>query len=177
MNSRMKQKHRLSVVLVLGGIVLVTMQFATAQMAGTGSRRSMMRGPLYDPATEITVKGAVSEIQQLTGKPMGTATGTIWGNCPGEWTGTHLSITTDQGSTLIVHVGPTAFLTEKNFSLVKGDKLTIVGSKMQYKGSDFLIAREITKGDQVLKLRDSEGFPEWSGPARRGTMPNPPEAK
>jgi hypothetical protein len=28
---------------------------------------------------------------------------------------------------------------------------------------DVIIAREITKGDNVLTLRDAKGFPLWSG--------------
>lgn len=69
---------------------------------------------------------------------------------------------------MIVHVGPPAFLAQNNLALAKGDKLTIFGSKVQYFGSEFLIARDISKGDQSLRLRDSEGFPLWSG-ARGGS--------
>jgi hypothetical protein len=77
-----------------------------------------------------------------------------------------------------VHVGPSAYLASKNFSIKQGDKLTILGSKVQYQGSDFLIAKEITKGTEVLTLRNSAGFPLWSG-FRMGSTPLPstPNAK
>jgi hypothetical protein len=82
-------------------------------------------------------------------------------------------LTTNQGR-LIVHVGPAAYLAGKNFSITKGDELTITGSKVQYQGADFLIAREITKGDQVLTLRDTKGFAVWSGRRTGSPMPSPP---
>jgi hypothetical protein len=130
-----------------------------------------MRCPLYDAATEVTVTGTVDEVRQLTGKQMQGSSGTNWGICPMGWAGTHLSLTTDRGA-LIVHVGPAAYLASKEFSVAKGDELKITGSKVQYQGTEFLIAREITKGDQVLTLRDAKGFPLWS---RTGTsMPSPP---
>ena len=70
------------------------------------------------------------------------------------------------------NVGPSAYLASKNFSIAKGDKLTILGSRIQYQGSDFLIAKEITKGNEVLTLRNSAGFPMWSG-FRMGSTPLP----
>ena len=165
--------HTATALVSLAVIALYIPQPIVGQMgSGSGPGRSM-RGPLYDPSTETTVKGTVKEVQQLTGKPIPGSSGTMSGTCPRGWSGTHLALTTDQG-TLTVHVGPTAYLTSKNFSISKGDALIITGSKVQYQGSDFLIAREITKGGQVLTLRDTKGFPLWSGPHRGGPMPTPP---
>jgi len=157
----------------LAVVALCIPQPIAAQMgSGSGPGRAM-RGPLFDPATETTVKGTVKEVQQLTGKPIPGSSGTMSGTCPRGWSGTHLTLTTDEG-TLIVHVGPTAYLTSKNFSFAKGDELTITGSEVQYQGSDFLIAREIIKGGRTLTLRDTKGFPLWPGPHRGSPMPNPP---
>ena len=162
-------------LLALAVVALFTPAQTKGQMCdrpGQGLGRSM-RGPLYNPSTETTVKGTVEEVQQLTGKPMPGPSGTMWNTCPRGWSGTHLILTTDQG-TLAVHVGPTAYLASKNFSISKGDELTITGSKVQYQGSSFLIAREITKGGQVLTLRDTKGFPLWSAPSRGRQTPSPP---
>jgi hypothetical protein len=167
--------HTVRALLALAAIALFTPLRIMAQMGsgpGQGLGRSM-RGPLYDPSTETTVKGTVQEVQQLTGKPMPGPSGTMWNTCPRGWSGTHLTLTADQGI-LTVHVGPTAYLTSKNFSISKGDEVTITGSNVQYQGSDFLIAREITKGGQVLTLRDTKGFPLWSRPPRGSPMPSPP---
>ena len=165
--------HIVTALFGLAAIALFTPPRTMAQMGGgPGSGRSM-HGPLYDPASETTVKGTVKEVQQLTGRPVVGPTGTMGSTCPRGWSGTHLTLLTDQGA-LIVHVGPTAYLASKNFSISKGDDLTITGSKMQYQGSDFLIAREITKGGQVPILRDTKGFPLWSGLSRGSQMPSPP---
>jgi hypothetical protein len=145
---------------------VLLMGFAvTAQMGGGRGQGRMMGGPLYNTATEVTIAGTVDEVQQLNG-----IAGQTW-SCPRGWTGTHLMLKTDAG-TLAVHVGPSAYLASKNFTIAKGDKLTILGSRVQYQGSDFLIAKEITKGNEVLTLRNSAGFPMWSG-FRMGSTPLP----
>ena len=147
-------------------IVLMTLQSA-AQMGGGRGQGRMMGGPFYNTGTEVTINGIVDEVQQITGA---AATGQTW-SCPRGWTGTHVMLKTEAGI-LPVHVGPSAYLASKNFSIAKGDKLTILGSKVQYQGSDFLIAKEITKGSEVLTLRNSAGFPLWSG-FRMGSTPLP----
>lgn len=153
-------------------VLLMTSQIM-AQMAASRPGR-IMGGPMYDPSTEAKVSGTVAEVQQLTGAVM--PSNTVWINCPRGWTGTHVNLSTDQGN-LVAHVGPAAYLASKNFNIAKGDNLTIVGSKVKYQDSEFMIAREITKGTQVLTLRDARGFPLWSG-GRRGTpMPGPAGAK
>jgi len=148
--------------------VLLTACAATAQMGrGSGPGAGMMGGPFHNTGTEVTITGTVDEVQQITG--MGAA-GQTW-NCPRGWVGTHLMLKTDTG-TLAVHLGPSAYLASKNFSIAKSDKLTILGSKVQYQASNFLIAKEITKGNQVLTVRNSAGFPLWTG-FRMGSTPLP----
>lgn len=147
-------------------ILSVAIQVAAQMGPGRGQGR-MMGGPFYNTGTEVTINGTVDEVQQITST---SVAGQTW-SCPRGWTGTHLMLKTDDG-TLPVHVGPSAYLASKNFSIGKGDKLTIVGSKVQYQGADFLIAKEIAKGSEVLTLRNSAGFPLWSG-FRMGSTPLP----
>ena len=103
--------------------------------------------PMYDSATEITVKGTVEAVNQLTG-----ARG---------WAGTHLQLKTDK-ETLDVHVGPSWFLTRNGVSFSQGDQVEVIGSKVKFGETDALLAREITKGDKKLVLRNEKGFPLWS---------------
>ena len=79
--------------------------------------------------------------------------------------GLHLVLTASSGP-IEVHVGPASFVSSKNVTFAKGDALTVVGSKVTMAGQDVVIAREIKKGDQVLTLRDANGFPLWSGRGR-----------
>ncbi len=106
------------------------------------------QGPMYDPATEVTVKGTVEEVKLIsTGRNSG---------------GTHLIVSTEQGK-LEVHVGPTWFLEKNKMSFTKGDSVEVTGSKIKLAGADALIAREVKKGDATLTLRNAQGIPAWAG--------------
>ena len=102
----------------------------------------------YDPKTEVTVQGTIEDVQQQSGK-----TG---------WSGTHLLLKTD-AATLDVHVGPSSYISKKQFTFAKGDTIEVVGSKVAISGKEALLAREITKNGKTLVLRNAEGIPEWSG--------------
>ena len=104
--------------------------------------------PNYDPKTETTLKGTVTDVAQQAGKR--------------GWNGTHLTLKTETGS-YDVHLGPTQFLAQQGFAFAKGDTLAIVASKVSYQGGDAYVARQVTKGDKVLTLRDAQGIPAWSG--------------
>jgi DNA/RNA endonuclease YhcR with UshA esterase domain len=113
---------------------------ALAQGSGPQRRR-------YDPKTEITVKGTVEDVQQYTGR--------------GGRTGLHLILKTES-STLDVHVGPSAYISQQQFSFAKGDSIEVVGSKTTIRGTEALIARQITKDGKTLVLRDAQGIPQWA---------------
>lgn len=116
--------------------------FASTAMA----QRKMAR--MYNPATEVKVNGTIEEVQQIQGR--------------GAWSGTHLTLKTDSG-TLQVHIGPSSYLSEKGFSLTKGDKVEVLGSKVTMNSKETLLAREITKDNKTLTLRNAQGIPLWSG--------------
>ena len=172
MKTSLVKRFYKEIVLLTVVLTLLTVSRAVAQMAGGPGGGGSMRGPLYNVSTEATVKGTVLEVQQLTAQTAGSNQ-PMWGNCPRGWTGTHVVLKTEEGA-LTVHVGPAAYLAQKNFALAKGDKLTPTGSRVQYRGSDFLIAKKITKGDQVLTLRDASGFPLWAGARRGSPISSPP---
>ncbi len=77
------------------------------------------------------------------------------------FSGTHLVLNTDTGN-LIVHLGPSSYISAEGFSLAKGDALEIIGSKVKLNGQDVLLAREVKKDGKVLTLRDAKGFPMGS---------------
>jgi hypothetical protein len=47
------------------------------------------------------------------------------------------------------------------------DTVEVKGSRVTVQGQPALIAAEVKKGDEVLKLRDEAGIPMWAG-WRRG---------
>jgi hypothetical protein len=114
-----------------------------AQMRGSGR----MGAPLYNTSTEVTVKGTVEAVTQVTG--------------PNGWGGTHLTVRT-KTETLDVHLGPSWYLTQNKVSFSRGDKIKILGSKVKFNDRDVLLAREVSKGGKKVVLRDANGFPEWS---------------
>ena len=134
---------------LVGLMILAAATLALAQ-AGPAAPRH------YNPATEITTSGTVEGITHPAGYN-GMA-------------GTHVSLKTQDG-VLEVHLGPEAFLTRQNFSIAKGDTLTVTGSKQVLAGQNVLIAREVKKDDKVLTLRDANGIPKWS---RRNSGNNQP---
>ena len=115
----------------------------------------MSQTRLYDPATEVTVRGSILEIQHPPSDRAGL--------------GVHLTLQTDAG-TLEVHLGPAKFLAAHQVSLNKGDQVEVTGSKIKYQGADALIARELKIGDKTLTLRDSRGIPRWSRGAQGGSL-------
>lgn len=110
------------------------------------------RMPHYDPATEVRVKGTVTEVQQV--------------GRSGRWMGMHLILKTDS-ETFDVHLGPAAFLAQNQMSFSKGDAVEVLGSKVGTNGGAALVAREVQKDGKTLTLRDANGIPRWSR-GRRG---------
>jgi hypothetical protein len=139
------RKH--AAILAIGLLALTTLAFAQ-RVPGSRGMRS------YNPATEVTLTSVVvDEVKQIPGPANG----------PG---GVHLIVRAQTGP-VEVDLGPSGFITSKNFELMKGDIVTVIGSKAQRVGHEVIIAREITKGDKVLSLRDANGRPLWAGRGRR----------
>ena len=88
-------------LLLIGAVSVVI-----AQTPGTGQGAS----PMYDVKTETTIKGTVESVETVTG------TG---GRGRRGLGGTHITVKTEK-ETLEVHVGPTAYLTEKEITFAKG---------------------------------------------------------
>lgn len=133
-------------MLALAGGVVV-MLLAVAQVwpqVGPG----MGYGRLYDPATEITAHGVVEAVQHVSYR------------C--RWGGTHVTLKTKQG-TYDVRLGPTPFLSQNNFSLAKGDSVSVTASKLSVQGATVLVAREVRRNGKTLTLRNAQGVPAWAG--------------
>ena len=143
---------RLNRILALSGIlVLLLAAFAWAQpggsgpgMGGRGPGGGMGMGMNYDPKTVETVSGEVAQVQEMQGMAAGV----------------HLQLKTAK-ETLMVIVGPASYLEQQQVKIAVGDKLEITGSRMQHPQMALLIAGELKKGDQVIKLRDDQGKPLW----------------
>jgi hypothetical protein len=101
-----------------------------------------------------TLSGEVVSVDKLTG-PRGGA-------------GVHVTLKTDKAETVAVHLGPAWYLDKQSLTVKQGDKLTVRGSRVSFDDKPAIIAAEVTKEGQTLRLRDEKGVPVWAGgPGRR----------
>jgi hypothetical protein len=83
--------------------------------------------------------------------------------------GMAVAVDTKTHGTVHVHLGPVWYLERQEFELKPGDEVHVKG--MCEKGTDGkmqVIAYELTQGDHVLHLRDSQGRPNWEAWRRMG---------
>lgn len=128
---------------------------------GPDSVQRPYEGPAYDTTSEATFKGTVKDVK--TGR-----SGWYWlsrvhtlGLGHTSPKAKELRLMTDTGM-VEIHLGPTAFLTEKKVEIRKGDTLEVSGSRIMIGEAHVVLAREIRKGDKAWTLRDSTGQPLWS---------------
>ncbi len=104
---------------------------------------------VYDPAKVETVTGQVISQEPITCPS---------GNCQG------IGVTLKTGATnIVVHLGPQWYLEKQSVKLAAGDTVVVKGSKISLQGEDVFVAAEVTKGSEILKLRDASGIPAWAG--------------
>ena len=148
-------------------VILTLVLTATAAWAqpGMGQGRGQGRGwgagdpysRMYDPKTVETLGGAVVSVDQFTlGRRMSY--------------GVHFTLKTEK-ETIPVHLGPSWYLEKQGVTIAQGDKVEVTGSRIMYQGKPTIIAAEVKKGGQVLKLRDAAGVPAWAGQGRRQSAP------
>jgi hypothetical protein len=71
------------------------------------------------------------------------------------------TLQTDKGP-LQVFLGPASYVNAQALKLAEGDNVQVKGSLLTgSKGKSAITAVEVTKGDQILKLRDDQGKPLW----------------
>ena len=116
---------------------------------GPGSQYNRM----YDPKAVGTISGEVTSIDRIT--PMKGMSG-----------GVHMNVKTDK-ETVSVHLGPSWYMENQDVKIETKDRVEVKGARTTFAGKPAMIAAEVKKGDEVLKLRDDSGFPVWAGWRRR----------
>ena len=106
---------------------------------------------MYDTTTVETLKGTVTSLEKMASRS-------------GMRRGYGVHVILDTGNeTIPVHLGPSWFLDKQDVKVLKGDKIEVIGSRITYDNNPAIVAAEVKKGTDVLKLRDDKGFPNWSG--------------
>jgi hypothetical protein len=146
------------------GLLAVGLFFAAAESFAQRGPAMMWRGSggwgpgtqynrMYDTKTVETIAGEVTKVDRIT--PAKGMSG-----------GGHMLVKTDK-ETLSVHLGPSWYLENQDVKIEPKDKVEVKGLRITFGGKPAIVAAEVKKGDDVLKLRDDAGFPVWSGWRRR----------
>lgn len=109
---------------------------------------------LFDPKTVVTVDGEVTKVERVEHKMMGMFA-------------VEATVKTAD-TTYTVHLGPAWFIENQELTLAAGDKIALTGSKITLRGAPTMIAAEVKRGDETLKLREKDGMPVWVAWRRRG---------
>jgi hypothetical protein len=133
---------------------ILTLVAAGAAWGQTGARDAPGGGPssLYDPQTVTTVSGVVVSLtppQAEAGLPYLA----------------YLTLRTETGK-IKVFLGPSLYVDKLPVKIKVLDKIQVTGSKITWEGKPVILAAEVKKGDQVLKLRETNGAPGWGGRGR-----------
>ncbi|MCF6156180.1 MAG: DNA-binding protein [Candidatus Brocadia sp.] len=152
----MKKKGLFLVMISIFSLLYINQSFAQQGMKWKGGGGWGMGGQysrMYDPKTVETISGEVVSVDVIT--PM-----------KGMYHGVHLMVKTDK-ETISVHLGPGWYIENQDTKIEPKDKVEITGSRITFEGKPAIIAAEVKKGEEVLKLRNEKGFPFWSGWRRR----------
>jgi hypothetical protein len=133
--------------IIAGLLILSLAPFSWAQpQAGKG------KPVQYDPKTVVTVQGIVIAAPQPTAK----------GALPER---AQLTLKTEKEK-LAVYLGPGWFVEKQGMKITDLDQIQVTGSRIMVQGKPAVIAAEVRKGSQVLKLRNEQGQPLWRGSPR-----------
>ncbi|HEY3278088.1 MAG TPA: hypothetical protein VGJ94_15835 [Syntrophorhabdaceae bacterium] len=116
----------------------------------TGSRGWGAEAPyvrLYNVKTVETVRGMVTAVQRFI---------------PGRGMSAGVRILVRVGIDVMdVHLGPEWFIENQDLMIHPKDQVEVKGSKVFFRAQPALIASELIKGDNIMRLRDENGFPAW----------------
>jgi hypothetical protein len=121
-------------------------------VAGLLSASNVVAQRNYDPKTVETLQGKVLSVDKAT-------------RGQGRSYGVHLTLQTDK-ETVAVHLGPVWYIDKQTPKIEANDIITVTGSRVTIDGKPAIIAAQVNKGNEILKLRDENGIPAWSRAGR-----------
>ena len=151
----------LSPIILTMILVLAWPAVAQHRGRGGGGDPGAQDRQLYNPQTVTTVQGQVEDLGSYGMQGWRAAPGmAIQG----------LVLKTSKGN-ITINLGPPWFVSKQGFTLQKGDTLEVTGSKVTKDEKTVLLAAEVKKNGQTLKVRDEKGAPlcRGQGPDGQGT--------
>ncbi|MFY7998006.1 MAG: DNA-binding protein [Candidatus Kapaibacteriota bacterium] len=108
---------------------------------------------MFDPRAVETIKGEVLAIKKII--PL-----------KGMSSGLQVMVRTET-DTIAAHLGPDWFLEYQDVQIERQDIIEIKGSRITFDGKSILIATEVLRRTDILRLRNINGFPAWTAWKRR----------
>jgi hypothetical protein len=106
----------------------------------------------YDAKTVETIGGKVLSIEKTT---------------PAKKRGYWIDLMVQTGNgTIAVQLGPAWYIDKQTPRIEANDTITVTGSRVTMDGRPAIVAADITRGNELLKLREDNGMPVW--PRRNG---------
>lgn len=134
----MKTSRVIWALLVLAGVTMVVSQ---------AQNPPAQHNYKYEVASQQTVEGIVSDTRDYSCPVSGAL-------------GAHIVIKS-VGSEIEAHLAPVTFLKQYDININKGDRVTVVGSRIVYEGKPALIAKTVTVNHDTYNFRDDKGRPLW----------------
>jgi hypothetical protein len=153
----MRLKRWYSMLVMMAVMLLAAAWPAYPQGRGQGFRPCPYT-PYHCPAVGLC------KPMTITGKVSRVFTETLQDNM---YPGMAMLIDTKDQGQVRVHLGPVWYLERQEFSLTPGQVVQVQGICLDEKGKTRLIAAQVTVGDSVLMLRDTEGRPLWEAWRKR----------
>jgi hypothetical protein len=135
-------------IICMVSLLLVNASWAQPRMGQEGGRHY---GMMWDANSVTTIAGEVTAVEKYTPGRGGSSYGL------------RLTVKTDK-ETLPVILGPGWYIEQQHFTIAPKDTVEVKGSRLTIQGQTTIIAAEVNKGGQTLKLRDDKGAPLWLGP-------------
>ena len=144
------------VLFLIFNLIFTAYSFAQSRTNGRGNSgwgQKSAFNRMYNPTTVETIKGEVVSVDKTT--PLKGTSYLIY-----------IMLKTNK-ETVSVHLGPAWYFKSHNYVINVKDKVEITGSRITYNGKPAVIASEVKRGNEVIKLRDENGYPVWSGSRRK----------
>jgi sporulation protein YlmC with PRC-barrel domain len=122
----------------------------------------------FNPSNVKTIKGTVQSVGvfQPENAPL-----------PVMLRGLRLRVQTSEGNLVTVYAGPIWYAEQQNFFVMPGDEITVTACEAKIRSRAVMVASQITRGTQTLRLLDQSGKPQWKmeRPGAPGAAAGQPE--
>jgi hypothetical protein len=138
-------------IVCIFSLILINASWAETGMGPANDGPLVHYGTMWDGSSVTTLSGEVAAVEKYTPGRGGSSYGL------------RFTLKTDK-ETVPVVLGPAWYVEQQHFAVAAKDQVEVKGSRLSIQGQPTIIAQEVKKGDKVLRLRDDQGVPLWTGP-------------